>query len=76
MANQNEFRDDDLLTTAQAAQEIGGDIVRPQTLAKWRCEGRSPLPYFKVAGKVRYRRADCRAYRERSRIPAAEPAPV
>jgi hypothetical protein len=35
--------------------------VAPQTLARWRCEGRGPK-FFKVGGKILYRLADVEAF--------------
>ena len=36
--------------------------VPPGTLAQWRSSGRVPLPYLKLGGLIRYRRADLEAF--------------
>jgi len=40
-----------LLTEGEVAQRLS---VKPQTLAKWRCTRRHPLPYVKIGHLVRY----------------------
>jgi excisionase family DNA binding protein len=45
----------DLLTPAETAELLK---VKLQTLSAWRCSGRHDLPFQKVGGSVRYRRAD------------------
>lgn len=40
-----------LLTENEVAQQLS---VKPQTLAKWRCTRRHPLPYIKIGNLVRY----------------------
>lgn len=48
-----------LLDPPAVAKILG---IRVGTLASWRCEGRSPLPYLKVGGRVRYRFDDVAAF--------------
>ena len=47
-----------MLNTKQAATQIG---LKPNTLAKWRCEGGGPV-FFKVGRSVRYRLEDLSAW--------------
>lgn len=47
-----------LLTPREAAARLR---VAPDTLAKWRCQGRGPI-YTKVGGRVLYDEADLIAY--------------
>lgn len=43
----------------------------PNTLAKWRCQGRGPR-FIKLGGRIRYRLSDVEAYlRERTVEPGA-----
>ncbi len=44
-----------LLSPAEVSEVLG---VKEQTLAVWRCSGRHSLPFLKVGGSIRYRRAD------------------
>ena len=53
-----------LLTATEAADILG---LKTQTLAVWRCEKRSTLPFIKVGRAVRYRAADIEAYIESQR---------
>lgn len=46
------------LTERQFADEVG---LQPQTLSKWRCEGRGPA-FVKLGRAIRYRRADVERY--------------
>ena len=39
-----------------------------QTLAIWRCAKKVNLPYFKVGGRILYRRQDLIAFLESSRV--------
>jgi hypothetical protein len=55
---------DDLLVTTEAAKRLG---VAPQTLSRWRCEGRGP-DYLKVGGKVFYARSDLDAFLVAARV--------
>lgn len=52
---------DQLLTTAQAAELLGG--LSPKTLNKWRFTGDGPK-YKKIGGAVRYSVADLQAFVE------------
>lgn len=45
----------EMLNTEQAADYLG---LESHTLEVWRCTGRYGLPFFKVGGCVRYRKAD------------------
>ena len=47
------------LTAADAAELIG---VQTATLAKWRCEKTQVIPYYRIGGRVYYRRDDVMAY--------------
>ena len=49
----------DNLSTDAAANLLG---VPSGTLAQWRSSGRVPLPYLKLGGLIRYRRADVEAF--------------
>jgi excisionase family DNA binding protein len=57
----------------QPAESAPPDSLSPQaaaallnvpsgTLAQWRSSGRVPLPYLKLGGLIRYRRADLEAF--------------
>jgi excisionase family DNA binding protein len=62
MANQHEGtqqQPSDNLPTDAAAKLLG---VPPGTLAQWRSTGRVPLPYLRLGGLIRYRRADLEAF--------------
>jgi excisionase family DNA binding protein len=50
---------DNLLTPAQAAALLG---LAPGTLEVWRCTKEYPLNYYKIGGRVRYRREDIEAF--------------
>lgn len=51
---------DTLITTKQAAELLA---IRPNTLATWRSENRSPVPHVQVGARaVRYRLGDVWAY--------------
>ena len=50
-----EIEADRLMTRREAAALLG---IRPTTLACWASSGRWNLPYFRVGGAARYRRAD------------------
>jgi hypothetical protein len=52
------------LNERQAAKFIG---VEPGTLNKWRCRKKGP-PYYKLAGKVRYKRAEFVQWIESCRV--------
>ena len=54
MRNHLPLANDDLLTTAQAAELLE---VSPGTLEVWRATKRYPLPYAKIGRCVRYRRS-------------------
>jgi hypothetical protein len=54
----------DLLTPAEASRYVR---LAPQTLSRWRCEGRGP-DYFKLGGKVFYGRQDLDAFIAGSRV--------
>lgn len=45
----------ELLTTREAAEYL---TLREHTLAIWRSSGRHALPFVKIGGAVRYKRAD------------------
>jgi len=49
----------DILTPKQAAAYLQ---IPVSTLAVWRCTNRVYLPFFKIGGAVRYRRADLDAH--------------
>lgn len=51
---------DDLVDSRTAASILG--LKNPNTLAVWRSTGRYKLPFVKVGGLVRYRRADLHAW--------------
>jgi excisionase family DNA binding protein len=51
--------DEPLLTPQQVARQL---VVEETTLAVWRSTRRQPLPFVKVGGLVRYRRADVQAF--------------
>lgn len=51
-----------LLTPAQAARILG---VTEKTLRNWRSQ-RIHLPYIHIGGRVRYRRADLKAWIDRN----------
>lgn len=55
-----------LLTPQQTANQLG---VTPHTLAVWRCEKRSTLPFIKVGRLVRYRQQDIDDYINRQLQP-------
>ena len=59
-----------MLTEPEAANYLG---LAPHTLATWRCAKRNNLPFFKIGGAIRYRRADLVTWLETRRIggPAA-----
>jgi predicted site-specific integrase-resolvase len=59
---------DIMLTEKEAAKRL---FAKPQTLNKWRVRGRGPV-YLKLAGKVRYRLDDIKAFIEASRIDPAK----
>lgn len=46
----------DFLKPAEAGKYLGD--LKESTLAAWRSSGRNELPYFKIGGKVRYRKSD------------------
>lgn len=48
-----------LLTPEQAAAML---MIRPDTLAVWRCNKRYDLPYVKVGRLVRYKLTDIEAF--------------
>ena len=52
-------KEDDLLRPDEVARQL---IVAESTLTAWRCTGRQKLPFVKVGGLVRYRRADVANY--------------
>lgn len=58
----SELSPDDLMTPEQVASAL---LLSLRTLAAWRSSGRNPLPYLKVGGRIRYRRADLLAWLER-----------
>jgi excisionase family DNA binding protein len=47
-----------LLTPEQAAEQLA---LRPQTLARWRCEGQGPV-FIRLGRSVRYRQSDLDAW--------------
>lgn len=55
---------DQFLDTAQAAHLIG---YSKSTLEWWRMEKRC-LPFYKIAGRVRYRKSDLDAFMENGRV--------
>lgn len=52
---------DQLLDTNQTAALLG---LHPFTLHRWRCNGDRTLPWTKVGGRIRYRRADIQVFTE------------
>ena len=48
------------------AAKLAGD-VEPATMNKWRARGKGPV-FYKLAGKVRYKRADVLAWIESCRV--------
>jgi hypothetical protein len=60
----NEYMDQ-LLTTNEAAALLA---LHPFTLHRWRCHGQTDLPWYKVAGRIRYRRGDLVAFVEAGRL--------
>lgn len=48
-----------LMTTAQAADYLS---IKPSTFQVWRSTNRKKLPFAKIGGNVRYRRADLDAF--------------
>ncbi|GAB3986135.1 helix-turn-helix domain-containing protein [Plantactinospora veratri] len=57
--------DIDYLTPNEAAERLG---VTPATMRNWRSDGRSPVPYRKLLGKILYPLAEVeRVARERGR---------
>lgn len=63
---------DRLLTPEQLATKLDLSV---KTLATWRSCGRHALPYIRVGGRIRYRRADVDAWlasRQRTSTAAQE----
>ncbi|MBU2370398.1 MAG: helix-turn-helix domain-containing protein [Alphaproteobacteria bacterium] len=61
----------DLLTPDQVADALG---LSHRTLAAWRSNRRTPLPYVKVGSRIRYRRQDVAAWLEsQTRNAGAQP---
>lgn len=54
------FEQPPLMTPNSAARYLG---LQRCTLDRWRCTG-SPLPFYKIGGRIFYRRADLDAYIE------------
>lgn len=54
-----------MLTTEQAAEYLG---LKPSTLTNWRSTGRYPIPFVKVGGNTRYRKADLDKFLEQRTI--------
>ncbi|MGD0463965.1 MAG: helix-turn-helix domain-containing protein [Tepidisphaeraceae bacterium] len=55
--------DTELRTPAEVAALLR---VNVQTLALWRCTGRSGLRFIRIGKSIRYRRADVMAYLEKN----------
>ncbi|MHB0817275.1 helix-turn-helix domain-containing protein [Stutzerimonas stutzeri] len=65
---------DSLLTPGQLATKLDLSL---KTLATWRSTGRHALPYIRVGGRIRYRRADVDAWlTDRQRTSTAVPGVV
>jgi len=66
----------DLLDETEAAAFIS---LERTTLRFWRCRRPWMLPYHKIAGRVRYRRADLVRFIAKGRVdvkpPSGDPAP-
>ncbi|MBK6900184.1 MAG: helix-turn-helix domain-containing protein [bacterium] len=61
-----------LITTQEAASMLA---IKPGTLATWRSEGRSPIPFVRIGGRVvRYRLSDIQAYIEGHGVVAGDVA--
>jgi len=58
---------DKFLNPPEAADFL---TVQPQTLAKWRMDGRN-LPYIKVGRSVRYKLSDLQAFIEKQTVAAS-----
>lgn len=55
---------ENLLSTKDAAAYLA---LRPGTLATWRSQGRSPIPFVRIGRAVRYRIEDLVAFVEEQR---------
>ena len=55
-----------MVGTSAAAARIG---MKPKTLDEWRRTHRSPIPYYKIGNRIRYRVADLDEYRDQQRVP-------
>jgi excisionase family DNA binding protein len=65
------FEQPPLMTPSSAARYLG---LQRCTLDRWRCTG-SPLPFYKIGGRIFYKRADLDAYIEAcKRNSTAEPS--
>jgi excisionase family DNA binding protein len=53
----------ELMTAAEVAAMLR---VEQQTLALWRCTGRSGLRFIRIGKSIRYRRADVNSFLERN----------
>jgi predicted site-specific integrase-resolvase len=54
-----------LLNTEEVAEMLG---IASHTLAVWRSEGRTDLPYIKIGRSVRYEMRDILAYLDAQRV--------